>query len=77
MDFTPVIQGFGVVEEHSHPHEQLGYMLEGEADFSIGGQTQTVRAGEMWRSARYTSKGAAESGTSKRCEGTTCTQSPA
>ena len=38
-----------VVEEHSHPHEQLGLMLEGEADFTIGGQTQRVVPGQMWR----------------------------
>lgn len=38
-----------VVEEHSHPHEQTGLMLEGEADFTIGGQTTRVRPGQMWR----------------------------
>ncbi|HEY1066411.1 MAG TPA: cupin domain-containing protein [Pirellulales bacterium] len=37
------------VLEHSHPHEQMGYLLEGEFDFTIGGETRTVRAGEMWR----------------------------
>jgi quercetin dioxygenase-like cupin family protein len=38
-----------VVEQHSHPHEQMGLMLEGVADFTIGDQTRRVRAGEMWR----------------------------
>ncbi len=38
-----------VVEEHSHPHEQVGLMLEGEADFTIGGQQMRVVAGQMWR----------------------------
>ena len=38
-----------VVEEHSHPHEQMGLLLEGEATFTIGGETRVVRAGEMWR----------------------------
>jgi quercetin dioxygenase-like cupin family protein len=38
-----------VVEEHNHPHEQCGLMLEGEAEFTIGGQTQRVTAGQMWR----------------------------
>lgn len=38
-----------VVEEHEHPHEQLGYMLEGEAEFTIGGKTFTVTPGQMWR----------------------------
>ena len=26
-----------VVEEHCHPHEQMGLMLSGEADVTIGG----------------------------------------
>ena len=43
------MQPGAVVEEHSHPHEQMGLMLEGEATFTIGGETQLVRAGEMWR----------------------------
>ena len=38
-----------IVEEHSHPHEQMGLMLEGEAEFTIGGQQQRVTAGQMWR----------------------------
>ena len=38
-----------VVEEHSHPHEQLGLMLEGEMEFIIDGQSQIVRPGQMWR----------------------------
>ncbi len=38
-----------VVEPHSHPHEQMGLMLEGEADFTIGDQQMHVRAGQMWR----------------------------
>jgi quercetin dioxygenase-like cupin family protein len=38
-----------VVEEHSHPHEQMGLMLEGEADFTIGGTHMHVTAGQMWR----------------------------
>lgn len=43
------MQPFAVVEPHSHPHEQMGLMLEGEADFTIGEQTQRVCAGQMWR----------------------------
>jgi quercetin dioxygenase-like cupin family protein len=38
-----------VIEEHSHPHEQMGLMLEGEADFTIGDQQMRVTAGQMWR----------------------------
>lgn len=38
-----------VVEPHSHPHEQLGLLLEGELTFTIGDETRTLRPGEMWR----------------------------
>jgi quercetin dioxygenase-like cupin family protein len=38
-----------VVESHSHPHEQMGLLLEGELTFTIGGKTRTLRPGEMWR----------------------------
>ena len=43
------MQPHAVVEEHSHPHEQSGLMLEGEAEFFIGDQQRTVRPGDMWR----------------------------
>jgi unsaturated pyranuronate lyase len=38
-----------VVQPHSHPHEQMGLLLEGELTFTIGGETKTLRPGEMWR----------------------------
>ena len=34
---------------HQHPHEQMGMLLEGELTFTIGGQTRTLKPGEMWR----------------------------
>ena len=27
----------------------MGFMLEGEAEFIVGGESKIVRAGEMWR----------------------------
>lgn len=45
VDFQP----HAVVEEHSHPHEQLGMLLEGELAFTIGGETSKVVPGMMWR----------------------------
>ena len=42
-------QPHAVVEEHSHPHDQMGILIDGELDFTIGGQRQTVRPGQMWR----------------------------
>jgi len=43
------IEPHAVVEEHSHPHEQMGLMLEGEAEFIVGGESRMVREGMMWR----------------------------
>lgn len=33
---------------HSHPHEQVGVVLEGEFDFTIGGETRRMKAGDGW-----------------------------
>jgi quercetin dioxygenase-like cupin family protein len=38
-----------VVEEHSHPHEQVGMVLEGQVVFVIGGEERTLGAGDMFR----------------------------
>lgn len=38
-----------VVEEHSHPHEQMGVLLEGEMTFFIGGESKVVKPGDVWR----------------------------
>lgn len=38
-----------VVEEHAHPHEQVGMVLQGRAIFFIGGEQKTLQAGDMWR----------------------------
>ena len=43
------MQPGAVVELHDHPHEQIGLLLEGELTFTIGGQTQTLSPGQMWR----------------------------
>ncbi|HWB07927.1 MAG TPA: cupin domain-containing protein [Pirellulales bacterium] len=45
VEFEP----HAVVEEHSHPHEQMGLMLEGEAEFIVGGESRIVGPGTMWR----------------------------
>jgi quercetin dioxygenase-like cupin family protein len=37
------------VELHSHPHEQVGLLLEGEFEFTIGEETRRLRPGDMWR----------------------------
>jgi quercetin dioxygenase-like cupin family protein len=43
------MQPHSVVEPHSHPHEQLGMLIEGEGDFTIGDETRRVAPGDMWR----------------------------
>jgi quercetin dioxygenase-like cupin family protein len=37
-----------VVPLHSHPHEQGGIMLKGQATFTVGGEKRLVKEGEMW-----------------------------
>ena len=43
------IEPHAVVEEHSHPHEQVGMVLEGKARFIIGEEEKTLRAGDLYR----------------------------
>jgi quercetin dioxygenase-like cupin family protein len=43
------LQPHAVIAEHSHPHEQIGYMVFGTAEFVIAGRSYTVTAGQMWR----------------------------
>ena len=38
-----------VVEMHSHPHEQMGMVLEGKAIFTIGSEERTLQAGDLFR----------------------------
>lgn len=45
VEFEP----HAVVQPHSHPHEQMGLLLEGELTFVIGDEKQVVRPGQMWR----------------------------
>lgn len=33
---------------HSHPEEQMGTVLEGELEFEMGGETRTMRRGDVW-----------------------------
>lgn len=32
---------------HSHPHEQITYVLSGEFEFTIGDETKVVKAGDV------------------------------
>lgn len=43
------MQPHSEVAEHSHPHEQVGMVLEGQAVFYVGGEERTMGAGDMYR----------------------------
>lgn len=38
-----------VVEAHSHPHEQVGIVLEGQARFIVGDEERVLGPGDMYR----------------------------
>src|SRR5262249_18240649 len=38
-----------IVQDHSHPHEQMGILLEGRVEFTVGGVTRLLGPGDMWR----------------------------
>jgi quercetin dioxygenase-like cupin family protein len=44
-----VLEPLAVVAEHSHPHEQVGMVVEGRAVFHIGGEEKTLGPGDMYR----------------------------
>ena len=37
-----------VVPNHSHPHEQAGIVLQGECEFTIGGETKRMKQGDAY-----------------------------
>ena len=43
------LEPHSVVEEHSHPHEQVGLVLKGRATFFVGGEEKTLGPGDMYR----------------------------
>jgi quercetin dioxygenase-like cupin family protein len=44
-----VLEPHAVVDEHSHPHEQVGYVIEGRVIFTIGGEEKTLGPGDQFR----------------------------
>jgi len=38
-----------VVLDHSHPHEQMGMMISGRLEFTIGESTRVLGPGDLWR----------------------------
>jgi quercetin dioxygenase-like cupin family protein len=43
------IEPHAVVEEHAHPHEQVGILLEGQAIFYVGAEQKTLQPGDVYR----------------------------
>jgi quercetin dioxygenase-like cupin family protein len=43
------IEPHAVVQEHSHPHEQVGMVLAGKAIFTIGDEQKELQAGDVYR----------------------------
>jgi len=37
-----------IVPEHTHPHEQTGYLVSGRMTFEIGDETRDLKAGDCW-----------------------------
>lgn len=48
MSFVRFVPG-AVVPTHSHPHEQMGILLDGEFEFTIGSETKRMKKGDLWR----------------------------
>jgi len=38
-----------VVPLHAHPHEQMGLLISGRLEFTIGGITRILGPGDLWR----------------------------
>lgn len=36
-----------VVASHQHPHDQFSYVVSGEVEFTIGGETQVMKPGTV------------------------------
>jgi quercetin dioxygenase-like cupin family protein len=43
------LEPHSVVAEHSHPHEQVGFVIEGRVTFHIGAESKTLQPGDMFR----------------------------
>jgi quercetin dioxygenase-like cupin family protein len=38
-----------VVPDHAHPHEQMGLLVSGRLEFTVGGVTRVLGPGDSWR----------------------------
>lgn len=42
------LEPHSVVEEHAHPHEQVGLLLSGRVRFTIGEEEKVLGPGDVW-----------------------------
>jgi quercetin dioxygenase-like cupin family protein len=42
------LEANSVVPNHAHPHEQFGFVVEGEVEFTIGGERRFLKAGDYY-----------------------------
>jgi quercetin dioxygenase-like cupin family protein len=42
------LEAQAVVQEHSHPNEQVGILLQGRVRFTIGSEEKTLQPGDVW-----------------------------
>jgi len=38
-----------IVLDHAHPHEQMGILLDGRLEFTVGSVTRLIGPGDVWR----------------------------
>lgn len=43
-----LIAAGATVPEHTHPHEQIGYLAKGRLRFRIGAEEKILEAGDSW-----------------------------
>lgn len=47
LSYVEIAPGTGVAM-HSHPHEQAGFIVEGEMEFTIGGEKRRLQRGDFF-----------------------------
>ena len=43
-----VLEAGAILPPHTHPHEQIGYLVSGALDFIIDGQKYSAQPGDSW-----------------------------
>ena len=48
LSYVTVQPNAPIVPMHSHPHEQMGIVLEGKVGLTIGSETREIKKGDMF-----------------------------